>query len=400
MVRNGRPRRTPIDYLLNILDRAIDLGLISREEYAVSSSNPNIQSQIDLWRPKVQHHENIQVRKWVLAVPCFDSSVFEQVSDKSYQIYSDATKACGEFNFNSVRKVKCRVVEESITIPFGQSPSLREGRSAIELIENVGACLMSSSKAPEITNGYLALANKGLVSQDIPGVIELCFQLAVTQMGLSHNNIGSNGAQFLAKSLLENIQLPKLVAVPEYNICNSIIALFLSSNQIRDDGAIAIASIISSGSLPQLIKVGLNDNEITDAGACALASSIDCTQCHSTLQVLGLSENRITSNGALAIASALENNAKMTRLFLNSNIELGTAAAISLVTVAKGHPTLRRLGLACCSANDDAALAMLQCLVENKTLERICCFGNSFSEKIVTEMKYSDTRFNFHAVKN
>ena len=178
---------------------------------------------------------------------------------------------------------------------------------------------------------------------------------------------------------------------------SSLCSLFLSENNIGDDGAICIADLFTSGKFPLLVKLGLNQNSITDIGVCALAKAIDLREHHScSLEVLGLSSNPgISSIGAAAMGAALTHNSRMLRLFFNNNKGIGNVGILPLVVAAKSHPTLKRLGLSDTGIEGaDIAKEILGLLDANSTIERICVCGNSFDPDIEKTMRNCD-RLNF-----
>jgi hypothetical protein len=166
---------------------------------------------------------------------------------------------------------------------------------------------------------------------------------------------------------------------------------------LKDEGAIEIARLYTSGVFPSLVKIGLNSNNITDIGVCALAEAIDARiYPNSKLEVLGLSANNaITSVGTTAFASVLRNNSKMLRLFFNNCNLIGNNGAIPLIHAASKHPTLLRLGLSDIGMQGaEIGKELIDMMETNSVLERVCVCGNRFESEIENSMK-CQSRFNF-----
>lgn len=402
MVKGGE-KRTPHQYLEDILSRALLLGLISKDEMArlLEDEAESIQDSIDSWRPLVREAENEPKRDWVVTTTAFlcGKEVNERVDDVVFTVYSDACDWCRLMNATTVtsptKSKKCRVVELKDSIAFGAG----EGRSCFQLLEITPADRDSALTAGSSVidwdgllghgNGYLSLRNKNVVAADVPGIIS-CVVLAeglVTQLGLSQNSLKQAGAVALASELLRPVACFQHIS-----------ALFLSNNNIGDEGAIVVADLIVSRLLP-LVKLGLNSNDITDVGAIAVAAALEDGEGRpSIMEVLGLSHNHITSVGAARVAAAVKKNSSLQRLFLNYNPGIGDQGGVALAAAATRHPSLLRLGVASCALRDCSGEALLEAMCATDSLERICVGLNCFGEE--TEKRMEEiSRFNFSEVK-
>jgi hypothetical protein len=398
-----REKRKPHDFLVNLLERAKSHRLITSEEaFAVASQGDEcIQSNIDIWCPLVFEAEKKPIQNWALAISvCSHSTeIFERINEEIFHSYFDATTACRQANKATFLKRKCRVVEFSRTVPSASAM----GRSAHDLfaLSSNGTIDNFSDWIADKTNsgGYLALQGKGMLCGDVPGILSLCnlAEGAFTQLGLSRNSLDAHGAMSLAGGLLLP---PPAQQDKTFHFSRVLCALFLSSNNVGDAGAIAIADVLSSGLLPQLVKIGLNDNQISDIGATRLAETFDSAMTPSTsLQVIGLSQNNISSQGALALAYALSHNTTLKRLFLNSNGSILNAGATALAEAFQDHPTLKRLGLSHCGLDSEAGMRLASSLRCNDTMERVCVGGNSFDSPTESAMM-AMSRFNFREVQS
>ena len=81
-------------------------------------------------------------------------------------------------------------------------------------------------------------------------------------LGLSQNGIGNRGLCALSD------------AIRDHHVLQSLQVLRLTYNAVGDDGAVALLSAMSSGSLTNLCFLRLTHNEIGDEGMNALLSSI------------------------------------------------------------------------------------------------------------------------------
>jgi hypothetical protein len=406
----GGAKRSPLEYLEDILNRALSLNLIAVEEVSqLLAQGDTIQDNIDIWRPVVREAENEPTREWVVTAKAFfrNEEVNERVDDMIYSSYTEACDRCRSLNAttdtSATKPKKCRVVELKDSVVHGQG----EGRSCYQLLElaDLGSLCTDGTHNEGVEpiedetidwdellghgNGYLALRNKNIVDIDVPGVIA-CVSLAggrVTQLGLSQNSLKGVGASSLMTNLLQPVNSFK-------NIC----ALFLSNNSIGDEGALAVASFLNSQELP-IAKLGLNSNDITDVGAEAIAYSLQNTDDRtSIMEVIGLSHNLITSKGAFLIANALTNNSSLQRLFLNYNPLVGDRGGVALANAASGHTSLLRLGVAFCSLESKSGEALIGAMNATDSLERICVSGNCFDDDTVGRME-EIARFNFSEVK-
>jgi hypothetical protein len=135
-----RQRRSPKDYLSNILQKALQLSLLPADEVeallAVESSSSILQNTIEIWRERVRVFENIPPRIWVLAVPVVSNGEveFERIDEAEYESYNEATTGCRIAKKASQVKLPCRVLEKAVTIPCRSLSCITPGRSAIDIL--------------------------------------------------------------------------------------------------------------------------------------------------------------------------------------------------------------------------------------------------------------------------
>lgn len=391
-----RLKPTPHEFLGNLIDNALHLGLVTAEEAreVLTSDAVCVQDTIDLWRKKLRAATNpsSEQRLWVLAVPVTRGGVkiFERIDEDTFESYDAATNACRRTKQLSPVKIKCRVIEFSSVVLATSSSIGRTAQDIIDILRTDGLTIdehdVQSSLRRELPTGYLCLREKGISGHDIPGIISLCEHSGgcITQLGLTHNSLRATGTKLLSSSL--QVGSPFL---------GHISALFLGSNDLGDDGVFAISELLESCVIPSLTKLSLNDNRVSDLGAERIAAVIHLSR----IEVLGLSKNMITEIGALSLSDALSRTTHMTRLFLNNNAGIGDCGATSLAASARAHLNLKRLGLSDCGISDLGGLSLLSSLSANSNMERICVCGNKFSVAIEKAMR-EECRFNFLPVQS
>jgi hypothetical protein len=166
----------------------------------------------------------------------------------------------------------------------------------------------------------------------------------VTTLYLSGNNIGDEGAIAIAEALKVNAVLTELnlqlnsighdgaKAIAEALKVNTVLnELHLYRNNIGDDGAKAIAEALKVNAV--VTTLSLWDNSIGDEGAIAIAEAL---KVNAVVTTLSLSDNNIGDEGAIAIAEALKVNAVLTKLWLGGN-GMGDAGNQAVRNAVKGR---------------------------------------------------------------
>ncbi len=150
--------------------------------------------------------------------------------------------------------------------------------------------------------------------------------------------------------------------------CNRLITLRLSNNQIRSEGAIALANSLKFCTKLQTLL--LSSNSIGSEGAVALADGLKfCTE----LQTLDLRNNSIGSEGAVALADSLKFCTKLQTLHLRYN-RIGSEGAVALADGLKFCTELQTLDLRINSIDSEGAVALndsLKSYTELQTWEYI-----------------------------
>lgn len=143
----------------------------------------------------------------------------------------------------------------------------------------------------------------------------------VVMLELSSNDLGDAGAIALAGGLKSNTTVEEVR---------------FDSNGITDVGATAIAEVLERGLNGTIRVLTLEDNMIKDTGAEALAKAVSTDRC--PLAHLGLSYNHIRQGGAMALESAARSNCTLSKLELAGN-HIGIAVRILLLALQRDEPS-------------------------------------------------------------
>ena len=191
---------------------------------------------------------------------------------------------------------------------------------------------------------------------------------SLTELDLSFNSIGPEGAKAIADVLKTNTTLTKL---------------YLTDNEIGDEGGKALAEALKVNTT--VTKLYLSNNKIGDEGAKALAQAL---KEKSTVTSINLMGNNIGPEGAKALALALEKNSTVTSIDLMGN-KIGDQGAEALAQVLEKNSTLTSIDLSYNNnIGDQGAKALAQALEENTTVTHLTLnlngngIGKEISDKI------------------
>ena len=190
----------------------------------------------------------------------------------------------------------------------------------------------------------------------------------IKTLDLSSNYIGVNGAKSLAVALCHNCTLEHL---------------FISCNEIMDDGAVAICECfkIKNKKLSHIKSLHLASNSLTSRSITAITTAIQ----EGALTLLDLSANDLGDNGVYEISKALQVNLTIKQLYLaESNI--GVRGALSLAVALCYNHTLEDLHLVNNKILDDGAIAFGESLKTNRTLKYLNIAHNNITEIGATEI--------------
>lgn len=163
-------------------------------------------------------------------------------------------------------------------------------------------------------------------------------------LDLGNTGLGASGVRRIARAI-----------TPPHD--SDVHTVLLSQNDMGDDGAIAVASMLRHNR--RLLRVDLGTNGIGDAGASAIAQALE-RNAHAQLQMLGLSWNKLNDDGAAALAQMLRRSAA---------------------------PALEMLFLAANKITEVGGVALLQALPHHRQIEIVDLDDNFVSQDTLTQMK-------------
>jgi hypothetical protein len=190
----------------------------------------------------------------------------------------------------------------------------------------------------------------------------------LTQVDFYASNIGNAGAIRLADSLACNITLKNL------NI---------GSNCISDEGATAVAKALEHNTT--LHTLSIRENFIGNESAVCFAEALTCFDVR--LQVLDLSSNDINDQGAIALAqiykklSNSDRKCSLSTLYLSNN-RIGNAAAVEFSKCLLQNETLMLLDLSYCRIADSGGLSFAEALPLNSHLQTLNLSHNRLSRAL------------------
>ncbi len=151
------------------------------------------------------------------------------------------------------------------------------------------------------------------IKKELPAVLEMIKNHNIGTLSLEDNELGDVEVELLATALKANQKIKKII---------------LSNNAIRDEGAKALAQVLS-----QDREIIVTKNKIGPFGAAAFIKA--CIQAKKT--TLDLSHNEIGNDGACLIADLLnENPEKIKQVFLKHN-GIGFAGDKALAEKVPSH---------------------------------------------------------------
>jgi Ran GTPase-activating protein (RanGAP) involved in mRNA processing and transport len=178
---------------------------------------------------------------------------------------------------------------------------------------------------------------------------ETCSSPGLKTVGIESCGVGSDSMEFVVKCL----HAPKLVS------------LSLAVNQIRSDGALALALALQQHGAIHTLDLHNNLLGLSDITAFA----INVASC-STLTHLDLSANRLDDAAARACSSLLSSLAPLATLNLSEN-HIGALGVSALADSLGSNKTLRSLKLGTNHLGDDGVAALVAGLLENTTLSEL-----------------------------
>jgi Ran GTPase-activating protein (RanGAP) involved in mRNA processing and transport len=163
-----------------------------------------------------------------------------------------------------------------------------------------------------------------------------------------------------------------------------VIRLRLQSNEIGNDGTIAIAKVLQ-GTVDEtkLRYLILSDNKIGLEGAIEISKGLINNR---SLRHLDLSRNSLKDAGVSYILNATTNNTSLVTLDLSFNEITDDCSAI-VASVVRSNNKLRCVRLSDNLLSDAGAKVIYEALRDNTKIQELDLDGNNVSQDIVQSMK-------------
>ena len=237
-------------------------------------------------------------------------------------------------------------------------------RNTLEVHFRLNFSLLSEVLAVNSTLTNLDLSENSLGDEGATSLSQaLKVNSTLTNLDLRGNSIGAEGATSLAQALKVN---------------STLTTLDLGWNSIGAEGATSIAQALKVNST--LTNLDLGSNRIGAEGATSLSQALTV---NSTLTNLDLTGNRIVDEGATSLSQALKVNFTLTNLDLTGN-SIGDEGATSLSQALKVNSTLTNLDLRENSIGAEGATSLSQALKVNSTLTNLHLRWNSVGDEGAT----------------
>ena len=190
-------------------------------------------------------------------------------------------------------------------------------------------------------------------------------------LSLRRNNIGNKGIKAIAEALKINTTLTTLslwgnninagsIRAIIKILKTSITILKLGSNNLGDEGLIAIAEALKTNSI--LTTLGLGYNNIGDKGVIGIAEVL---KINTTLIKLHLGNNKVSNKGIIALAKALKTNTTLKELYLE-NDKIYDIGGRAIVKIFKTNTTLTFLDLSGSKISSEIMTEIQRYLERNK----------------------------------
>ena len=182
---------------------------------------------------------------------------------------------------------------------------------------------------------------------------------------LNNNNITEEAADDIATVISCNIHLQELN---------------LGSNNLQTTGTIKIAQSLQR--ISSLTKLYINHNNITDEAADDIATVISC---NIHLQELNLGSNNLQTAGTIKIAQSLQRISSLTKLYINHN-NITDEAADDIATVISCNIHLQELNLGSNNLQTAGTIKIAQSLQRISSLTKLYINHNNTTDEAADDI--------------
>ena len=183
----------------------------------------------------------------------------------------------------------------------------------------------------------------------------------ISELNFIGKKIGDDGARAIAEVLTHNTSLKKLCI--SYNLIG-----------IGDNGANYLSKALMHNT--SLIRLEIAYNEIGDKGTQSLAEAL---MKNTSLTILNLMFNTIGDPGAHMLAEVLKSNTHLQSLCLDHN-KIGDQGATGLAEALKITSSLKLLSLQNNLIGDNGIMTLVEALKDNTSINAFLWQGNSTSD--------------------
>jgi Ran GTPase-activating protein (RanGAP) involved in mRNA processing and transport len=308
-------------------------------------------------RQKAVKEDDSAKKQWPLKITVGDRKLFVRAPTKKerHSWYLFLASKIAHLNYlKSVEASGARVDTRLITLFTSESiTDLHLDHRPIG--EDSATALAKTLPAHDETE-HLSLVNTNLNDQTVKPIAEVLEKLSLKSLNLAKNKIGAVGAEELSKGIAQNVSLTDLN---------------LEDNLIDDGGASTLFANIAAK--PALTSINLNGNKIGAAGAKALSENLGNND-HALPHLL-LSRNHLGDDGAAAIAHLLSSNRTISQVHLAGN-GIGDRGAAAICQALGADALVTELDLSDNNIGTDGALAVQKLLAANSTLVNVNLSGN------------------------
>ena len=197
------------------------------------------------------------------------------------------------------------------------------------------------ARALEVNTSLTTLSLEEVRIASLSGVHRVANALAshanFRRLTLYDNRLGDEGVAVVIQALSRHrYSLAQNMPYSLGNFANALQAICICGNQVGDQGAYWISQALLHN--PTIVELDLSSNEIREQGAICLANALP----RSNVSTLIMNGNGTRAKGAAAFARALQLTYKINVLGLCGN-DIGDEGTELLCEVAKTHPGLKAL---------------------------------------------------------
>ena len=228
-------------------------------------------------------------------------------------------------------------------------------------------------------------------ADDIAAVVS--YNTHIQELDLGSNDLRASGITKISRSLQKISSLIKLY-INHNNItneaaddiaavisCNTHLQeLDLGSNDLRASGITKISRSLQK--ISSLIKFFVNHNNITNEAADDIATVISC---NSHLQELHLGNNKLQASGITKVLRSLQKISSLTKLYINHN-NITNEAADDIATVVSCNAHLQELHLGSNDFQASGITKVLRSLQKISSLLKLCINHSNITDKAADDI--------------